>query len=99
MHVPKPLAFTGLTENRAVSLLGIGILSSYTLSLSGEPGSTAAVSYGGNPAGSVTFNSSGRGSVTLGGSLLNLNLSNPIIRAEYSDGTSGKAIQARRDSI
>lgn len=95
---PKPLAFTGLTENK-VTLLGIPLLSSYTLSLSGEPGSKASVTYGSVAAGSVTFNSSGRATLNIGGSLLGLKLSNPIIRAAYSDGTAGAAIEARRDSI
>lgn len=96
VHVPKPLAFTNLTENRG--LLGL-ILSSYTLSITGEPGATATVSYGSHAAGSVTFNANGSASITLGTSLIDLGLSNPIIRASYSDGTSGSDIQARRDSI
>jgi hypothetical protein len=95
---PKPLAFTGLTENR-ITLLGIPLLSGYTLSLSGEPGSRASVTYGSRPAGSVTFDGSGHVGLTIGGSLLNTELSNPVIRAAYSDGTAGAAVEARRDSI
>lgn len=95
---PAPLAFTGLTENN-VTLLGIPLLSSYTLSLSGEPGSTASVTYGSLPAGSVTFDGSGRATLKIGGSLLGIELSNPIIRAKYTDGTAGAAVEARRDSI
>lgn len=98
VHVPKTLAFTDLTENR-IGLLGIGLLSSYTLSVSGEPGSTAAISYGSRSAGSVTFDTNGRASITLGRSLIDLGLVNPVIRASYSDGTSGNEIQVRRDSI
>jgi len=94
----KPLAFTGLTENRA-TVLGIPLLSSYTLSLSGEPGSTASVTYGSLPAGSVTFDGGGHASLKLGGSLLGIKLSNPVIRAAYSDGTAGASVEARRDSI
>jgi|GEM_PF-3508619 len=95
---PKPLAFTGLTENR-VTLLGIPLLSSYTLSLSGEPGSRASVTYGLLSAGSVTFDGNGRATLKIGGSLLGITLSNPIIRAKYTDGTAGAAVEARRDSI
>src|SRR5690606_13071862 len=95
---PAPLAFTGLTENR-VTLLVIPLLSSYTLSLSGEPGSKASVTYGSLPAGSVTFDDGGRATLTIGGSLLGIGLSNPIIRAKYTDGTAGAAVETRRDSI
>jgi hypothetical protein len=95
---PPPLAFTGLTENK-VTLLVIPLLSSYTLSLSGEPGSKASVTYGSLPAGSVTFDDGGHTTLTIGGSLLGIELSNPIIRAKYTDGTAGAAVEARRDSI
>lgn len=94
---PKPLAFTGITPNYALNILGIKLLASYTLSLSGQPGAKAAVTYGGLPAGTVTFDSGGRASLVVGASLLGL--SNPMIGASYSDGTAGAAIQARRDSI
>lgn len=95
---PQPLRFTGLVEHYT-SVLFIRLLSSYTLSLSGEPGATASISYGSRPAGSVTFNGSGRASLTLGKSLIDLGLTNPLIRAAYSDGTEGAPIEARRDSI
>ncbi|MGQ7312740.1 hypothetical protein ACUOFU_13620 [Microbacterium arabinogalactanolyticum] len=94
---PKPLAFTGIAPNYALNILGIKLLASYTLSLSGQPGAKAAVTYGDLPAGSVTFDSGGRASLVVGASLLGL--SNPMIGASYSDGTAGAAIQARRDSI
>lgn len=96
---PDPLAFVGLTPNYGFNLLGIRLLSSYTLSLSGEPGSRASVTYASRSAGSVTFDSRGRASLTIGGSLLDTSLSNPLIRVSYSDGTAGAAIEARRDSI
>lgn len=95
---PQPLRFTGLVEHYT-SVLFIRLLSSYTLSLSGEPGATASVSYGSRPAGSVTFDDSGRATLTLGKSLVDLGLTDPIIRAAYSDGTEGAVIEARRDSI
>ncbi|MDQ0614561.1 hypothetical protein QF046_002202 [Microbacterium sp. W4I4] len=95
---PEPLEFTGLTENRT-TLLGITLLSSYTLSLSGEPGAKASVTYGSMAAGSVTFDGSGRATLKIGGSLLGIGVDNPIIRAKYTDGTAGAAIEARRDSI
>ncbi|OJU41221.1 MAG: hypothetical protein BGN97_15875 [Microbacterium sp. 69-10] len=94
---PKPLAFTGITPNYALNILGLKLLASYTLSLSGQPGAKAAVTYGGLPAGTVTFDSGGRASLVVGASLLGL--SNPMIGASYSDGTAGAAIHARRDSI
>lgn len=93
-----PLAFTGLTEDR-VTVLGLPLLSSYALSLSGEPGSRASVTYGSLPAGSVTFDGSGRATLTIGRTLLGITLSNPVIRATYSDGTAGSAVEARRDAI
>lgn len=99
VHVAKSLAFTGHTEKQAINLLGIKILSSYTVSLSGEPGSTATVRYGSSRAGSVTFNSSGRASITMGGALIRGSTSSTVIRAEYSDGTAGKSIQAPLNSI
>lgn len=94
---PAPLGFTGINQNTTINLLGIRVLSSYTLTLSGEPGQTGAVWYGSTRAGTVTFDGAGRASITLGGSLVNLGLRNPLIRAAYSDG-SGE-IQAYRDSI
>ncbi|MFC7788018.1 hypothetical protein ACU045_03460 [Microbacterium sp. MAHUQ-60] len=93
-----PLAFTGLTENR-VALLGIPLLSSYTLTLSGQPGARASVTYGSLPAGSVTFDGSGRAALTIGGTLLGIRISDPVIRASYSDGTEDAAVEARRSSI
>jgi len=96
---PQSLAFTGISENHVIGLLGIRILSSYTLSLSGQPGATASASYGASRAGSVTFDSGGRASISLGGALLSAGLDNPMIRVAYSDGTAGSAIQAPRDSI
>ncbi|WP_309064974.1 hypothetical protein [Microbacterium sp.] len=96
---PDPLHFLGLSENHTVGLLGIRVLGGYTLTVSGEPGATASVSYGGEPAGSLTFDATGRGSITFGRSLVDLGLDNPMIRVAYSDGTAGAAIQARRDDI
>lgn len=96
-EAPEPLAFTGLAANHAVNLLGITLLSSYTLSVSGEPGATASVTYGGRSAGSMTFGPDGRASLRIGGSLLGL--TNPMVRVAYSDGTAGAVIEARRDSI
>lgn len=94
---PQPLAFTGLTRNATIGLLGIRILSSDALSLSGEPGATASVSYGSSPAGSVTFDASGRATLTVGGSLIDLG--DPVITVAYSDGTTGSAIHARRSTL
>ncbi|WP_146116755.1 hypothetical protein [Microbacterium sp. MYb64] len=94
---PKPLAFAGLTRNATVGLLGIRILSSDTLSLSGEPGATASVSYGSSPAGSATFDGSGHATLTVGGSLIDLG--DPVITVAYSDGTAGTAIHARRSAL
>jgi hypothetical protein len=94
---PKPLAFAGLTRNSTIGLLGIRILSSDTLALTGEPGATATVSYGSSPAGSVTFDGSGRATLTAGGSLIDLG--DPVITVAYSDGTAGPAIHARRSAL
>ncbi|MFB7843725.1 hypothetical protein [Microbacterium sp. NPDC056052] len=94
---PKPLAFAGLTRNSTIGLLGIRIFSSDTLSLSGEPGATASVSYGSSPTGSVTFDESGRATLTVGGSLIDLG--DPVITVAYSDGTAGTAIHARRSAL
>jgi len=96
---PDPLGFVGISKNQVIGLLGIRVLSSYTLSLSGEPGATASVQYGSLRAGSVTFNDNGRASITLGRSLLDVGLANPLITVAYSDGTPGDPISARRDSI
>lgn len=96
---PKPLAFAGLQENYTLNLLGIKLIGSYTLSLTGQPGATASVTYGSNDVGAVKFDSSGRASIKIGSSLVDLKLSNPLIRVAYSDGTAGSAIEARRDSI
>lgn len=95
----RPLAFTGISENHAIGLLGIRILSSYTLSLSGQPGATASVVYDGATAGSVTFDAGGRARITLGGSLISAGLRDPVIRVSYTGGTVGADIQATRDSI
>jgi len=95
----RPLAFTGINENHAIGLLGIRILSSYTLSLSGQPGATASVVYDGATAGSVTFDAGGRARITLGGSLISAGLRDPVIRVSYTGGTVGADIQATRDSI
>ncbi|GAA4489680.1 hypothetical protein [Microbacterium panaciterrae] len=96
---PRPLAFTGLTQHSTIGLLGIRILSSDTLSLSGQPGSTASVSYDSTSVGSVTFDGAGRASLTVGGGLLDLGLGDPVIRVAYSDGTAGAPIQARRSAL
>jgi len=96
---PQPLAFADIEENHVIGLLDIKILSSYSLSLSGQPGSTASVDYGSTRVGSVTFGDDGRASITLGGSLISAGLRNPTIRVAYADGTTGSAIQAPRDSI
>ena len=96
---PDPVRLAGLSENYTLSLLGIKVLGSYTLSVVGEPGSTATVTYGGSAAGSVTFGGSGAASITLGRSLVDLKLSNPLIRVAYSDGTPGAPIEEYRDSI
>lgn len=95
----RPLAFTGISETHAIGLLGIRILSSYTLSLSGQPGATASVVYDGATAGSVTFDAGGRARITLGGSLISAGLRDPVIRVSYTGGTVGADIQATRDSI
>ena len=94
---PDPLAFVGLQATHTVNLLGITMLSSYTLTVSGEPGSTASVTYGSRTAGSVTFDRDGRASLEVGGSLLGL--VNPVVRVAYTDGTPGEPIEARRDAI
>lgn len=96
---PRALAFTGITAHHAVNLLGIRVLSGYTLALTGEPGATASVTYAGMRAGSVTFDEAGAARITLGGSLLNLGLTDPLVRAAYSDGTAGAAVEARRSAI
>ena len=96
---PAPLAFTGITANQTVGLLGIRILSSYTLTLSGQPGSTAAITYGGTATGSVAFDASGRTSITVGAGAIDLGIGNPVITAAYTDGTPGAPVQARRNAI
>lgn len=96
---PAALSFSGLTKNFTVDLLGVKVLGSYTLSLAGQPGSTASVTYGGRSAGSVTFDEAGRGSLTLGRALVDLGLSDPVIRVAYSDGTAGSPIEASRNSL
>lgn len=95
----KPLALAGIVKNEAIGLLGISVVSSYTLSVTGQPGATASVKYGTADAGTVTFDGSGFASIEIGGRLLDLGLSDPVIVVAYSDGTPGSAIQARRDSI
>jgi len=94
---PAPLAFTGLTENTTLGLLGIRILASDTLSLAGQPGATATVSYDSARAGSVTFDGAGRATVTVNGSLVDLG--DPVITVAYSDGTAGSVLRARRSAI
>lgn len=94
---PAPLAFTGLTENTTLGLLGIRILASDTLSLAGQPGATATVSYDSARAGSVTFDGAGRATLTVNGSLVDLG--DPLITVAYSDGTAGAVLRARRSAI
>lgn len=96
---PKPLGFESVQKTEKAGLLGIPIVTSYTLSVTGNPGSIASVTYGGNDAGTVTFGADGRGSISFGTSLLGLSLTNPLVRVSYSDGTAGSAIEARRDDI
>ncbi len=96
---PAPLAFTGITPNQTIGLLGIRILSSYTLSLTGQPGATASVTYAGSPAGSVVFDGTGHAAITVGAGALDLGIGNPIITAAYTDGTPGQSIQAHRNAI
>ncbi|REJ06403.1 hypothetical protein DY023_06395 [Microbacterium bovistercoris] len=96
---PAPLAFTGITENRGDNAIGIEIVKSYTLTMTGEPGSTASVEYGWKDAGSVTFDAAGRASLDIGRSVLTLIPGNPRVRAEYSDGTEGDPIEMRRKDI
>ncbi|MDQ4215794.1 hypothetical protein [Microbacterium capsulatum] len=96
---PAPLAFLGLTENSTAGLFGIRIANGYTLSLSGQPGATATVTYGSSRAGSVRFDGAGHASITLGRSLVDLGTDDPLIRVAYSDGTPGAPIEARRSSL
>ena len=96
---PQPLGFAGLQKNFTLNLLGIKVLGGYTLSLTGEPGATASVTYGGRGAGSVTFDAGGRASITFGRALLDIGLTDPLVRVAYSDGTAGSPIEARRDSL
>ncbi|RCS57674.1 hypothetical protein [Microbacterium sp. JB110] len=96
--VPDPLKFGGLQENSTIKVvLGIKIkvLSSYTLTVAGEPGSAAKVTYGGNQAGTIHFDGSGTGSLKVGGRLLDLGISNPTITVAYSDGTKGSSISRK----
>ncbi|ALX66075.1 hypothetical protein [Microbacterium sp. XT11] len=95
---PAPLGFAGLTSD-FVEVLGIKLIGSYTLSLTGQPGATASVTYGGRSVRSVTFDAAGRATATVGRSLVDLGLSNPTIRVAYTDGTAGAAIEAPRDSL
>ncbi|MBO9626439.1 MAG: hypothetical protein J7484_08705 [Microbacterium sp.] len=95
---PKPLGWGTLTKVFAVDALGIKVLGSYTLTLSGNPGSKATVTYGGSTVGTVTFDANGFASKSIG-ALLDLGLTNPKIRVSYSDGTAGSAIEALRDSL
>ncbi|MDR2999311.1 MAG: hypothetical protein LBU78_14450 [Microbacterium sp.] len=96
---PVPLAFALIKENRADHWLGIEVLQSYTLSMTGQPGSAAAVKYGWKDAGTVTFDATGRGTIDIGRSVLDLIPGNALVRAEYSDGTEGDAIEMRRKDI
>lgn len=93
---PKPLAFVDMREEPG-GVLGLG--ASYTLLVSGNPGSQASVSYGSSNAGTITFGDDGQGSLFLGESVIKLDLTNPLVRVAYSDGTVGDAIEARRDDI
>lgn len=93
---PKPLGFVDMREEPG-GVLGLG--ASYTLLVSGNPGSQASVSYGPSNAGTITFGDDGQGSLFLGESLIKLGLTNPLVRVSYSDGTAGSAIEARRDDI
>ncbi|MBW8762385.1 MAG: hypothetical protein JF592_07340 [Microbacterium sp.] len=92
---PKSLTFAGVQKEKSP----LGLITSYTLSVTGNPGSKALVKYGTLEAGTITFDSDGNGSIGVGGALLGLNLFNPMIRVSYSDGTAGSAIEARRDDI
>nr|WP_314842226.1 hypothetical protein [uncultured Microbacterium sp.] len=94
---PAPLAFAGLQKNYGIKVGPLSVLSSYTLTITGQPGAVATVTYGSTSAGSVTFDGNGRATTTFGGSLINLGLNNPTIRVAYSDGTG--AIEAPRDSL
>ncbi|UJP09461.1 hypothetical protein L2X99_13655 [Microbacterium sp. KUDC0406] len=96
---PAPLAFTDIAENPGKNLLGMEIVDSYTLSMTGQPGSTAGVTYGWKDAGSVTFDAAGRGAIDIGRSVLDLIPGNARVRAEYSDGTEGDPIEMRRKDI
>ncbi|UNK70803.1 hypothetical protein [Microbacterium sp. H1-D42] len=96
---PEPLAFTGITENRGPNPIGVEVVQSYTLSTTGEPGATASVTYGWKDAGSVTFAADESATLDIDRSVLLLIPGNARIRAEYSDGTTGDAIEARRKSI
>lgn len=96
---PVPLAFTGIEENRGDNAIGINIIKSYTLSMTGQPGSTADVKYGWKAAGTVTFDAAGRGTIDIGRSVLDLIPGNALVRAEYSDGTEGDPIEMRRKDI
>jgi len=91
------LSFVDASPNTAVNFLGIHVLSSYTITLSGEPGDTADIWYDSSHAGSVTFDGDGSASITVGGSLIDLGLSDPLVRAAYADG-SGE-IQSHLKSI
>lgn len=93
---PKPLAFAGVQKTSGGLL---GLITSYTLSVTGNPGSKASVTYGSRNAGTITFDSAGNGSLSIGSALLGLTLTNPTIRVAYSDGTAGTAIEAARDSL
>ncbi|MFE6735850.1 hypothetical protein [Microbacterium sp. NPDC057650] len=96
---PAPLAFPLIKENRGENWLGIEVLQSYTLSITGQPGSTADVKYGWKDAGTVTFDAAGRATIDIGRSVLDLIPGNALVRAEYSDGTEGDAIEMRRKDI
>jgi hypothetical protein len=70
------------------------------LTISGNPGSQAIVTYGSADAGTITFGADGSATVTFGKSLIDLaGLTNPLVRVSYSDGTAGSAIESRRDSL
>lgn len=96
---PAPLAFTEFTENRGANLVGVEVVMSATLSMTGEAGSTASVTYGWRDVGPVTFDDRGRATVEIDRSTLLLIPGNARIRAEYTDGTESEPIEMRRDDI
>lgn len=96
---PAPLAFTGITDNRGENAFGNEVVMTRTLSMTGEPGSTASVQYGWLDAGTVTFDDDGTAALEIDRSTLLLMPGNTRISAEYSDGTDGDPIEVRRNDI